>query len=548
MHIHIFSLLILLVTANNYDFIVIGAGTAGSLIAKELSDNSTVSVLVLEQGNDYSDILDHAVGFYDSPLYGIENYTSWFSSKMVPNHHMYSQETVGGGTSEYATRCELLGGCASLNGNAFGRLTERDLGSWNSSLWTYNATLNDWTSLESTSDGDPLHHGSTGPIITKMFPLDPHMTAIKQAVKQTFEVSENIDSSDDNADGISSMFRNMYVDSNGVAHRQTTYNKILRPVLNRTNLVVHTGAFVLKIKFNSDDKHTVVYLRDNEIVEVTAIKEIIVSTGTMTSPKLLQLSGIGDCDYLNTLNITCVYNNTSVGKYLREHIATAMIYIAVTPPANFSHGGIIANYYKSPIYTKDGTDMELAIGGTLRVNDTGLIGFNFEEFGLFDVNDINGYLFQLAQTKHNSYGELKIKSKSPFIDPLFTFNLWKNEDDADAMVDMFKKIRQSMLIANLYASTTFTEIYPGPNQLDTTATDNMIKDYLISKKNTLIHPTGTCGMHRVVDERLRVYGVKNLRVIDNSIMPESPSTHSTCSGAMLIGKVGARLIKEDWNI
>lgn len=303
---------------------------------------------------------------------------------------------------------------------------------------------------------------------------------------------------------------------------------MLKPVRHRPNLEVFEESVVTKIIPNRGVGNTVTFIRNNELHTVLVLKEVIVSAGAYGSPKLLQQSGIGDCDYLSTLDIECVYNNTDVGSHLKEIIIATMAFVSLTPPVQPVPGAIMVNYYKSSQYTGEGTDMELAFT-SLKSGGVPLV------------------VFQLSQLKHSDVGFLKLKSKSPFIQPFFTTNIWKNETNIAPFVEQFHLVRSLMNKTAHNYNMQFLEVSPGLSVVPQDASYDQIVSFLKTKIIAGIHTTGTCGMHRVVNDKLEIFGLKNVRVIDNSIIPTEMSSHSTSSTATLIGKVGSRFILEKWN-
>jgi choline dehydrogenase len=508
------------------DYAVIGAGTAGSVAGKELSDDPHNKVFVLEQGEDWSNIVDDTVGFYKTPFYGAGDDINLFQTKYAFADYLMSQETTSSHQSYEEPIAELMGGSQSINGNAFNRLSAEDLSQWNSQYWTYEATLDDWKELETAIDADPIYHGTSGPITTNRFEPDEFVSAINKTMVEDFNGTYNSDLNSNVTKGVGLMFRNIGFE-NGKPIRQTAYNQILRPVINRDNLHIMKNSYVTRIipgKYGVG--HRVEFHYDNEIRTLYVMKEIVISAGAYGSPHILQLSGIGDCDELEEVGVKCIHHNPEVGRNLREIVLGSMVYAASRLPEEEKPGPILSNYYRSSYYTGQGEDMELSLAS-------------------LTSGGVPIVVHQLAQLKHGGIGFVKPKSSSPFAHPFFTTNIWKNESDIAPLVEQFKYIRNVMATTSNNNNFTFFEVKPGYTTIPPDASDAQIAAYLKTIISAGIHTTGTCSMHKVVNEKLELIGIPGIRVLDNSIIPTEMSSHSTSAVATLIGKVGARLILEN---
>lgn len=554
------NLLIIQATVTEYDFIVVGAGTSGSIIATELSSNSTISVLVLERGDDNSGITSPAVGFWaNKPSYGAGQYAPWLTGDkgfFVKKH--FSTETTMSMRGLSHPSPILGGGGASVNGNAANRATEYDLLQFNNSLWTYNATLNAWKSLEncqgSTNPGkscDTNYHGQNGPITTNTFTANNVLNNIINTMTTIFGVSKKDDTNGPTATGAGLMPRNIEVVNNEPV-RQDTFTKFLKPVLSRTNLVLLKSAKVLRVLINeTTHKHQVVYEYNNEIHIVQANKDIILSAGVFNTPKILMLSGIGDCVHLATIGISCTVNNTQVGKNMQDSVMSGLVFlrplsILDTP---VTKGPIAVTYYKSSYYTGSAPhDMEVATAPVAVVPLGSLISLS----GLpgvplpVEIPSGTAYLALIVHLLHDSTGELKLQSSNPHMEPMFSFNIYPNRSSVLPFVEALKKTRQLMTLNGM------VEISPGAQVLPPIATDDQITDYLLKTVSSEYHTVGTSSMNKVVNGRLNLIKndgsvVQGIRIADNGIIPQPLITHGTSMTSMLIGQRASELIKEDYN-
>ena len=529
-------LLITNIYGKNYDYIVVGGGTSGCVVAEKLSRNPHVKVLLLEKGDDISDLMSPAVALWNAPIVGV----SPANQSIVGSVNYYinlrtSQETAMGSRSLDWGVGEALGGGSTISGNAWGRVSVQDLAEWGSPLWTYNATLNDWKEVEKCQGGgpacDPAYHGLNGDIASNIFSPNSHLEKITSATKNVFGLNINQDVNGPVSAGVGYLPRNVEV-VNGTPYRQDTYSRVLKPVLSsRPNLTVKTGALVTKLNLKNNGKNKVIYEHEGASETDTAKREVIVSLGTFATPQLLLLSGIGAPAKLEALGIEVQVSNNEVGENLKDSVLSSMVFTCVNSNAtNNTPGAISVAYYKSPGYVGNTTNMEVAFAS---VSPNG-----------------NTFLVQLTHMRHSGVGKVFLQTSNPNYRPGVTFNIYSNPFEALALVDQINKTRQvfaSLLAQGLF----FFEISPGTQRLSTTAS---VQDYLTYLSQVAVaegHAVGTCSIGKVVDERLRLIDglgnvVPGIRVIDNSVVPIAYSTHATTSGAMLIGKVGSRFIEEDW--
>lgn len=515
--------------AREYDIVIAGGGTAGCSAAAEFVD-AGLSVLVIELGNDESDITSLQVQFYNSVNTVPGQFASLYSGNIYFADYIYSNETSMSGRSMVDPEANLLGGKSSINGDAFSRSVAAELVRWNMSGWTYNETLADWKKIEGCTGPycNPAYHGVTGPVNVNTFNTSTTMNVIADAFIQTFNLTFHPDLND----GYSNEYgwfgqlpRNINA-SSGWPIRQDAWTRFLKPRLGASNLNILTGAMVFNVALKMNGKHQISYYYQGKSYTVIAKKEFINALGTIRGAQLFQLSGIGDCNYLGTLNVECQVNNTNVGKGLQDAILSSMVFGSPVLPPNPYPGSIYVGYYKSPIFTGQQTDMEVAFAS---LAPTG-----------------NVYLVEMSQLRHSGVGEVRLHSTNPFQKPLFWLNIYKNTTEAMAFVDLIKKIRTAMALSGL----NMQEIKPGYSILPLGATDAQILSYVLGVSGNDYHMIGTCAMGKVVDARLRLidengHVIPGIRVMSLAAVPQLLQTHGTAAMAMLIGKVGARKVLED---
>lgn len=519
--------------ADNYDYIVAGGGTAGAILAARLSDDPTVRVLLLERGQDDSSFTSSYVNFYNG--IAVANPISWALSKnpLIEDH--YSTETTMGFAKQYIPSPITLGGGSSDNGNAYTRPTRADFARFNSSIWTFDNLLPDIKALEQCQGSvcNPVYHGLNGPIIVNTFAPDPVEQAFFWAFQQAFNISVDPDFNDGTAQGVGFLPRNLAV-VNGSAVRQDSYTKVLRPVLGRPNLVVKTKAKLLKLELDlQSHRHTVVYMQNYNIYRETANREVILSTGAYHDPRLLMLSGIGNCTALATRGITCVVNNPQVGQNLHESASTNIIFAVAAPVGPSAVPGNIPCVYSA-------SQWYVAGGGTGTDQETAMSTIS---------PDGSLYLGDITQDRNDFNGEVVLLTDDPFRDPLAAFNLNPTADSVLPLVDQIMRFRAAMQIAAANLSNEFIEVGPSAAVENTVAA---ITSYLLGGGSSAeFHYVGTCSIQKVVNDRLQLIDshgriIWGLRVASNSIVPELLGVHGTCAMAQIIGQVAARLIKEDW--
>ena len=522
------------VFCEEYDFIIVGGGGSGCVVATQLSVNPNIRVLHLERGDDNSDLFSSFVLIWDAPGVGAGARINQLTTANFYVNKLYSQEYNLNLRSLPVFASTTAGGGLSINGNAFGRYSEDDMASWNITGLTYAETLNDWKAMENCTGNacNPDYHGTSGPIATRVIQPNSVLQQVMNIMPSVFGVPYNPDTNGPIATGIGLLPRNVDV-VGGVPIRQDSWTRYEKPILTRPNLVVKLGARSLKLELKSNGKHDVVYEHQNNIYHDKAKKEVVLSAGVYGTPQLLFFSGVGDCSTLEGLDIECIVDNPYVGQNLQDSVLTSAIYATPVSPATPSPGSIVVGYYRSPTFTGEGTDMEVAISA-ISGSPT-------------PPTFVQLYLVQLTQLRHNAVGKLTLQTKNPNMPPLFSFNMYSTDDDVQPLVDQFKKVRLTMATNGL----PFFEVFPGYVAVPLNATDAQITKYLKEVVNVEWHTIGTCSLGKVVDSRFRLINangtvIPGIRIIDLSTIPKRGRTHGTSSGSMLIGMIGSRYIREDY--
>ncbi len=259
------------------DFIVVGGGTAGSVLAANLSYYQNTTVLVLDEGDDLSDLVTNVSLIWNSPAFGAGGNTSKLFTLPYFAELQHSQEVNLGFRSLEIVLPKVLGGASSINGEAYSRASKDYLALLNNSDWTYEATLNDWKQIESCQGGgpacNPLYHGLNGPVATNIFKPNSHLAAIATSAKNVFGLSDNNDINGPVSNGFGWLPRNIAVNADGNPVRQDSYTRFLKPALqSQSNIKLLTRARVDTIDIQPNGKHKITYYRDGKLVTVKAKK------------------------------------------------------------------------------------------------------------------------------------------------------------------------------------------------------------------------------------------------------------------------------------
>lgn len=544
----LFKLLFIAFAANaaakSFDFIIIGGGSSGSMLAYRLTENPSVSVLMLERGEDRCETYHNIVGFYGTLMTADPAYMPNILSKGLDDRHFFTNEINM--RSTYITVATMLGGGASRNGNAFGRMSAAEMEGFNSSLWTFNATTDDWKALFSF-DGcfegpcDTNAHGTTGPLRYKTFPLDP----VLQTVNDTYSLHHGLgwdnDSNDGTNVGFSLLHRNIKT-VNGSPFRQDSYCELLKPVVEkRKNLEILTGATVTKIEIKKNGKHKVEYLHEGKVHSDKAKKETILANGVYESVQLLELSGVGNCTHLHRFGIPCLHENEHVGENLVDNPNFSSLYVTSSPaPPEESYGSILIGY--KPLDDSKMGGVEIAATSFRTATPYG---------------NVTALFTYVADLFHGSVGSVHIKSDNPLRDPKITADVYASNPTRVARIrEAFRTSDNALHAINEQMDVSyFTRASPSYTVVPINATDAQLDAYITSDNGFTLawHPTGTASMHKVVDERLRLIDgkgkvVKGIRIVTNGIIPNVMRSHSTSSFSMHSGQIASRLLKEDHGV
>ena len=533
-----------------YDFIVVGSGSAGSVVAERLSASGRFSVLVLEAGGS-----DRRF-FVQMPL----GYGKTFYDPVVNWNYRTEPDPGLAGNADHWPRGKVLGGSSSINAMVWVRGAREDFDAWKAAGnpgWGYEDVLPAFKAIEDNQAGADEWRGAGGPLHVSDCSSAVHpLTRRYLAAGQQAGLPLNPDFNGARQEGVG-----IYQISTKGGRRMSAARAFLRPAMKRANVRVETNALATRILFEGARAVGVEYLRDGQKRTVRAARETIVSAGSVNAPQLLQLSGVGPALLLRQLGIPVVSDNANVGANLQDHVGI-----------NYTFKGRQAtlNQILRPWWGKAwvGARYLLLRSGPLSLSMNNAGGFfrtdpalplpnmqlYFQAFStviprngerpILTPDPWPGFSIGLSNCRPSSRGEIMICSANPCEHPRIVANALSTEADVAEMLAAVKFVRR---IASMPAMAEFIEeeILPGPSiQSD----DELIADFR-QRSGTVYHPVSTCRMgpdpaRSVVDARLKVHGLDGLRIIDASIFPDNISGN-TNAASIMTGWKGAEMVLED---
>ena len=502
-----------------YDYIIVGAGSAGCVLAARLSADSSVKVLLLEAGpvDDAQEIQAPAA------------LSRLFQSAYDWNYNTVPQHRAAG-RSIYWPRGRVLGGSSSMNAMIYIRGNRRDFQAWRDehgcSGWGYEDLMPYFRRSEDNSRGASAYHGTGGPLaVSDVRYKSPACEAFIAAAREQ-GATANEDFNGPRQDGVG-----WYQVTQRKGRRCSAAAAYLHPVMSRPNLTVHTGALVTKILIEDGQATGVDYLRHGELETALADGEVIVCGGAVNSPQLLMLSGVGPADHLIEMGISVHADSPGVGANLSDHPVLPVIWSTPRLRGLWEKTGN-AGALRWRLTHRGPVASNVAESGGFAHSEPGLpapdlqlhvLAAPYKNQGLADpAQRAMTVLVGLVDVR--SRGRIRLRSADPrhrpAIDPGY---LSDGGADARALVAGLKMARE-FVTARPMAAICRSEIAPGAH----IRSDAELLEYVRSSVGTLYHPVGTCAMGSesrwgsVLDPELKVRGIDGLRVVDASVMPTLP--------------------------
>ncbi|MFT3816528.1 MAG: GMC family oxidoreductase N-terminal domain-containing protein [Rubrivivax sp.] len=530
-----------------YDFIVVGSGSAGGIVAARLSEGGRYTVLCLEAGEKGANYI------WTRPPMGV----AFMIDNPAVNWRYQSQPNeTHGGRSLYVPRGKVLGGSSAINGIVYNRGQREDYDGWAAmgcTGWSFDEVLPLYKKIESTTIGDDRWRGRSGPVkvveATKSCPFfDLYMDAAAAA-----GVPRTADYSGASQEGVA-----MSQQTGWRGFRHSTATQYLQPARKRANLRIEQGAEAASLILDGKRCTGVRYRRHGQMHEAHAAREVIVCGGTVNSPKLLELSGIGNPEILARHGIAVAHALPGVGENLREHYAALLKWrlnrpgIALTRQARgwrlavqvlryalFRTGFVAQGFGSLRLFGR--TRPELTRPDFMMVINPYIL--DVKSGNRRQISATEGFFAYSHLQRPESAGSIHIASADPFAPPAIDFRFLQTEEDRRTAVLAVRRARE-IAAAPPIAGLIAEEMAPGPQ----VQSDEQILDNLRQTGQMTQHPVGTCRMGRdamaVVDERLRVHGIAGLRVADASIMPTLVSGNTSVP-CMMIGEKCAQMVLAD---
>jgi choline dehydrogenase len=526
-----------------FDYVIVGAGSAGCVLANRLSADGKTSVLLLEAGPKDSNIWIHV------PL----GYGRLFKDKTV--NWMYQTEPEPGldGRSVFQPRGKVLGGSSSINGLLYVRGQHEDYDRWRqhgNSGWGFDDVLPYFKKAEDQQRGADDFHGAGGPLpVSDLIHADPLSAAFIAAAAET-GIPLNPD-----FNGASQEGAGFFQTTTRRGRRASTAVAYLRPARGRGNLHVETSALAQRVVFEGRRADAVEYRKAGSLRTARARKEILIASGAYNSPQLLQLSGVGPAELLRKHGIEVVLDAPGVGHDLQDHLQVRVVMrcakpitlndIVNHPVRRILAGARYAAFRQGPLTIAAGTS-----GAFFKTNPrlaTPDIQIHFLPFSTDKMGEklhsFSGFSASVCQLRPESRGSLRIRSADPAVPPEIRINYLSTEVDRTANVEGLKILRK-ILQAPALRSYVVEEVDPGAK----ISSDEALLNYCRARGSTIYHPTSTCRMGSdplaVVDQRLRVRGLEGLRVVDASVMPDLVSGNTNAAVIMIAEKASDMILQD----
>ena len=525
-----------------FDFIVVGAGSAGCVLANRLTACGRFTVLVLEAGGS------DARFWLRTPIgYGMS-----FYSPGVNWMYRTEPDPALAGRQGYWPRGKVLGGSSSINAMVFVRGQPRDFDDWaalGNPGWGWSDVLPYFVKMEDSAHGPSALRGVGGPMHVSDVRADVHpLCETYLRAGEQLGLARNDDINGASNEGVAI---NQITTRNGM--RESASTAYLRPALTRGNLRLETGAHVTRVLFEGLRAIGVAYLQNGQENRCRARREVILAGGAINSPQLLQLSGVGPGAALQALGIPVLADSPAVGQHLQDHLCIDHVYRSRVPTLNAELGTWRGKLWAGLRYLaqrRGPLALSVNQGGGFFRSREGLTHPNMQLYfsplsylravpgkrALTAPDTFPGFSLSAPPCRPDSRGFLDLRGRDALQTPRIVPNSLATQHDRDEMLQATRFLRK-LAAAPALQEVTEHEILPGPS----VQTEQQLMDDIAQRASTVFHPVSTCRMgpdprQAAVDHQLRVHGVSGLRVIDASVFPSLTSGNTNAPTLMLAEK------------
>jgi len=519
-----------------FDYIVVGSGSAGSVLANRLSIDPEISVLVLEAGGSDKHLN------VDTPA----AFSKLFQTKRDWNYHTMPEPCMDE-RQVYLPRGKMLGGSSSMNAMIYIRGNRSDYDGWRDAGcegWGYDDVLPFFRKAEHNERIEDEFHGKNGPlnVADLRSPNELSQTFVEAAGESGIPSNSDFNGREQEGAGL-------YQVTQKKGSRWSTSKAYLRPARDRTNLSVEQNALVHRVTFDEGKATGVEYVQDGDMKTAVASREVILSAGAFNTPQILMLSGVGPQKHLTDMGIDVVFDNPNVGQHLQDHPVILTIF-SIAQPVSLHHAEEPKRLVEYLVKKKGMLSSNVGEAGAFVRTNSRLeapdIQFHFAP-GVFirhgfETLDHDGFSLGPTLVDPQSRGSILLRSADPQVHPdIVTMSLQHPEDMA-SLVEGFK-LGRKIVAGEAFAKYQPVEVLPGPD----VQTDEEIAGFIRERSELLYHPSCTARMGpdaatAVVDTQLRVFGVQGLRVVDASVMPTVVRGNTNAPTIMIAEKAAEMIL------